>query len=120
MTGDARMNLTYGSIIRIINLILYCRDSNRTAYEHLLYLEHHNDRRREDEPDLWEYHQTHVVDFIKQVILSYGVLELLHYNINNHTYMKKPYKKNSNSYDKIKFFEMLEILERYSKFCKNL
>jgi hypothetical protein len=47
--------------------ILFLRQSKPEKYRELLNFEKHTEARRAQDPQLWEYHQKYIVDFILQV-----------------------------------------------------
>ena len=54
------------SAVTVIRLL----DMKRTqpeVFARLMRLEDHNQKRRLEEEDLWDYHQKHIVTFLKQV-----------------------------------------------------
>ena len=53
------------TVIRLLDL----KRTKPDVFARLMRLEDHNQMRREEEEDLWDYHQTHIVEFLKQVRL---------------------------------------------------
>ena len=51
------------TVIRLLNMRNPV-DGHKDIYQRLMKLEDHNDRRRCEEPELWNYHEAHVVTFI--------------------------------------------------------
>jgi len=61
------------SVLRLLHL----RSTNPAVYQELMKFEHHNTLRKEEEPELWEYHQQNIVYFlIKVCSIEISVIEL--------------------------------------------
>ena len=50
------------TVLRLLDM----KENNPEVWERFQRLEDHNEARREEEPDLWEYHEKHVVSFITE------------------------------------------------------
>ena len=51
------------TVIRLLEL----KRTQPEVFARLMRLEDHNEKREEEEEDLWSYHQQHVVTFLKKV-----------------------------------------------------
>ena len=50
------------TVLRLLDM----KETNPEVWERFQRLEDHNEARREEEPELWEYHEKHIVSFITE------------------------------------------------------
>ena len=50
------------TVLRLLDM----KETNPEVWERFQRLEDHNEARREEEPELWEYHERHIVSFITE------------------------------------------------------